>query len=557
MGSLGNINGALFNGEPTACDHSHNVLYEIKKDPVVGRYMVASRDIQPGEVIFTDSPVAIGPDNSSKPLCLGCFGKVNGSFVCPGCKWPMCSPKCCKAPSHLSECRLLTSRGAKIKIPWFDKPCSYYDAVLPLRVLLLKKYNPAAYHLVSILMDHNDNLDETTVEKRNKIVDFIRINCALAKDFDPEEIHHILGILSVNSFVVHDGGEDEVNTDLIGLYPWTSIMSHNCTANTKITTRDDFSYVCESTVFIAEGQEIVTDYHHYHYQLYGTSYRRNDLKSTWSFDCLCHRCADPTELGTYVSGVNCEECKVGTLLPKNPLDYNSEWQCVDCQSVVFSKVIEMKIKTFEDQIDDIKGDDAESYEKLLRKMRYHLHENHYWILDVKRRLIDIYGNKEGYQLHTLPQELLDRKREFCEHLLSVTTKLSPGASELRGYLLWELFTVKNRVNQSAWIRMKISTPCYLDELIRLEAIVKEVVAIFGPIRTKSDEGQTGLKAKKEYREMQEQIKQLSMQCQKNAVTNANRLSSISVSTRHTENTLENTLSKLLRDFPKAAVINTA
>ena len=66
-------------------------------------------------------------------------------------------------------------------------------------------------------------------------------------------------------------------------------MSHNCTANTKITTRDDFSYVCESTVFIAEGQEIVTDYHHYHYQLYGTSYRRNDLKSTWSFDCLCHR----------------------------------------------------------------------------------------------------------------------------------------------------------------------------------------------------------------------------------------------------------------------------
>ena len=83
-------------------------------------------------------------------------------------------------------------------------------------MLLLKKYNPAAYHLISILMDHNDNLDESTVEKRNKIVDFIRINCALAKDFEPEEIHHILGILSVNSFVVHDGGEDEVNTDLIG-----------------------------------------------------------------------------------------------------------------------------------------------------------------------------------------------------------------------------------------------------------------------------------------------------------------------------------------------------
>ena len=71
------------------------------------------------------------------------------------------------------------------------------------------QYNPAAYHLISILMDHNDNLDESTIEKRNKIVDFIQINCALAKDFDAAEIHHILGILSVNSFVVHDGGEDE------------------------------------------------------------------------------------------------------------------------------------------------------------------------------------------------------------------------------------------------------------------------------------------------------------------------------------------------------------
>jgi hypothetical protein len=29
-----------------------------------------------------------------------------------------------------------------------------------------------------------------------------------------QEIHRILGILSVNSFVVHDGGSDEANTDL-------------------------------------------------------------------------------------------------------------------------------------------------------------------------------------------------------------------------------------------------------------------------------------------------------------------------------------------------------
>ena len=67
-------------------------------------------------------------------------------------------------------------------------------------------------------------------------------------------------------------------------------MSHCCVPNTKIITRDDFSYVCEATGHIPAGTEIVTSYHHYYYHLYGTSYRRLDLSNTWSFDCVCYRC---------------------------------------------------------------------------------------------------------------------------------------------------------------------------------------------------------------------------------------------------------------------------
>ena len=52
---------------------------------------------------------------------------------------------------------------------------------------------------------------------------------------------------------------------LSGLYPWTSLMSHHCTANTKITTREDFSYVCTSTVLIPAGEEIVTNYVRVHH----------------------------------------------------------------------------------------------------------------------------------------------------------------------------------------------------------------------------------------------------------------------------------------------------
>ena len=46
--------------EPTSKDHSSDVLYTIKKSDYVGRYMVAARDILPGETIFTDQPACIG-----------------------------------------------------------------------------------------------------------------------------------------------------------------------------------------------------------------------------------------------------------------------------------------------------------------------------------------------------------------------------------------------------------------------------------------------------------------------------------------------------------------
>ena len=46
--------------EVTSQDHDKDVLYTIKKSDYVGRYMVAARDIQPGETIFSDQPACIG-----------------------------------------------------------------------------------------------------------------------------------------------------------------------------------------------------------------------------------------------------------------------------------------------------------------------------------------------------------------------------------------------------------------------------------------------------------------------------------------------------------------
>jgi hypothetical protein len=43
----------------------------------------------------------------------------------------------------------------------------------------------------------------------------------------------------------------------------------------------------------------------YTHALWGTQARREHLTATKYFTCRCERCSDPTELGTYISGIRC------------------------------------------------------------------------------------------------------------------------------------------------------------------------------------------------------------------------------------------------------------
>merc|ERR1719348_534944 len=53
--------------------------------------------------------------------------------------------------------------------------------------------------------------------------------------------------------------------------------------------------------------------------------RRSKIKDGWCFECCCKRCEDPTEFGTYLSGVSCGKCKKGHLTPRV-----SDWVCGSC-----------------------------------------------------------------------------------------------------------------------------------------------------------------------------------------------------------------------------------
>ena len=106
------------------------------------------------------------------------------------------------------------------------------------------------------------------------------------------------------------------------------------------------------------------------------------------------------------------------------------------------------------------------------------------------------------------QEILEKKVEYCQHLLRVAKILCPGPSEMRGYLLWEYFGASFRLAQWHWIRMKITTPIYVDMLKKLKSDLDEIVSILGPIRKDSDEGQMGLKARAELKNLVKTIEEL-------------------------------------------------
>eukprot|EP00091_Calanus_sinicus_P012451 TRINITY_DN28067_c0_g1_i1.p2 TRINITY_DN28067_c0_g1~~TRINITY_DN28067_c0_g1_i1.p2 ORF type:complete len:102 (-),score=20.19 TRINITY_DN28067_c0_g1_i1:76-381(-) len=72
--------------------------WEIEKNEKYGRYMVAARDIAPGEIILTEKPLMWGPyPTNSVLVCVGCFRHMNGDLKvsgCTRCQLPVCSQKC-------------------------------------------------------------------------------------------------------------------------------------------------------------------------------------------------------------------------------------------------------------------------------------------------------------------------------------------------------------------------------------------------------------------------------------------------------------------------------
>lgn len=468
--------------------------FEVSEKPVIGRVLVATRNIKPMELILVDPGTCTGPNYTTKQMvCLECTRIVNRSSMirCSGgCDYPMCSFECAnRRDRHSSvECEILArcpdSERPKILQVYGDAADvdnekgisgNAYSVITPLRMLLMMDSNCDKWKRSNQLMDH---IDERLSNKEEwewyetTIVDYFRNKLRLPHS--TEQIHHAIGLLNVNAVklqfpknlqktgVTPGGGFLQPSTtfDLPegkGLYPIFAIMSHYCVCNARYTINPDtLSMYVRSRIAIPKGEEISVQYLS---ALYGNFKRRKKIREQWYFDCVCRRCRDPSECGSRVSAIKCEACLTGDLLPIESLDPESMWKCGRCGHTVSVSFVEALVDSIEEELDLIAN--VGDFDKYLEFIESYsdivLHPHHYLIMIATRNLIQYYT----YSNEALPTQTLRHKHQLCRNFANVLAKIDPGFSEIKTFILKELHFSKLLLSQRDLADGKISRDEYL------------------------------------------------------------------------------------------------
>jgi hypothetical protein len=116
----------------------------------------------------------------------------------------MCSPKC---PSHEEyghskwECETL-ARIPEAERPARTEDAIMYDAIVPLRCLLLKKHAPDKWDVLNTMESHCDIRREIPYiwdNNQTKVVDRIREKWGF-KEYTEKELHTVCGYLEVQTY---------------------------------------------------------------------------------------------------------------------------------------------------------------------------------------------------------------------------------------------------------------------------------------------------------------------------------------------------------------------
>lgn len=212
--------------------------FYIKKNVEIGRFAVASLDINSGHFISDEYPFVIGPKPNSICCCLECYVPLDGTAYgsrCEKCSWPLCidCKKITENSLHKSECEIFRKSNCKfINLKDQHAICIQLDCIMPLRMLIERESNPKSWNAdVEPMMDHREKRIESETwraDEQNIVKYLLDGPCKLKKqEIDADLVQKIVGILEVNSFEAKTINGHSLRC----LYPKLGVLSHSCTPN--------------------------------------------------------------------------------------------------------------------------------------------------------------------------------------------------------------------------------------------------------------------------------------------------------------------------------------
>ncbi|XP_066992013.2 SET domain-containing protein SmydA-8 [Anabrus simplex] len=396
-------------------DNDRNSPWTIKKSPISGRGVFATRDLNPGDLVFCDVPLALGPRaGSSCPLiCVGCHKTDSFTFTgCTrGCGLPVCSAACETAPRHRAECQLLHQPG---RTQWSAR---LLRGLTPLRCLLLP---PDKKKILLCLQAHQHSQHAFEVEYiKNEVTLSPTEECFLKR---------ACCTLDSNAF--------RASTSLRGLYPLGSLLNHQCTPNTQHGYDEDNRLVVRTAVFVPAGVELTNSYTPL---LWSTQARRHNLAFIKHFACNCLRCQDPQEMGARLGALPCarDGCP-GAVLSVDPLLATTKWRCDVCGIIVPGRQAALVQNTLGNLLESVNQDDPQQVANFLLRQQGVLPQTNQVVVEMKRILVELYGHREGWNWAELTDCMLTHKESLCRELLELVRLLGAGQCKLRGIFLYEL-----------------------------------------------------------------------------------------------------------------------
>lgn len=226
---------------------------------------------------------------------------------------------------------------------------------------------------------------------RVNLVPFIR-DFLKFSEYSENDILNIAGILDTNCFdVVLPSKQIKAR----GIYPLTAMMASECIPNTKHFVDSNFEMNVIACLPIKKGEMILTSYTH---PLKTTIERRHQLKEAKCFDCICLRCKDPTEMGTFASGIKCLSCTKGILIPIDSLENISDWQCTKCDQKLFASQVIPIFSRARSSLDALNKKSVQECERFLSEFGAVLPTSSVFLADVKYALCLLYGNVDGFMI---------------------------------------------------------------------------------------------------------------------------------------------------------------